>query len=125
MSRQLKVEGEQRRINTILKSAIKVAEEIYSFTNHREGYFALVIRSDMVPPEWADAAFALRARRHDAGYGENACSIWIFPVQLATRIYTKFPVLISALDHQRQPIAVPAYKLAQMRQAPAGGMAYV
>jgi len=124
MSRQLKVEGEQGRINSILRSAVKVAEDIYSFTNHKDGYFALVIKSEVVPPDWADAAFKLRARRHDTGYGENAMSIWIFPVHMASDINSKFPILISALARQRPPLLAPAFSIVQSNRAPSSDMAF-
>lgn len=124
MSRQLKVEGEAGRLLTIQKNAVRVAENIASYTNHKAGYFALVIKAEMVPPEWADAAFALDARRHDFGFGENAFSIWIFPVHMAARINAKFPMLIAALERQRQPIHNTVYRLGHAQRMPAGEMAY-
>ena len=103
MSRQLKIDGEGKRIKTILANAQRVADRVLSYTNHSDGYFSLVIQAEMVPPDWADAAFALKARRIDDGYGETSFSIWIFPVKQASAINKKFDLLIRALAKQEAP----------------------
>jgi hypothetical protein len=119
MSRQLKVNGEGSRIRTILANCQRVADRVFSYTNHREGYFSLVIQTEMVPADWANAAFALKARRHDDGFGEKSFSVWIFPVAQAVAINRKFGILMRALSQQA---AVPASVLANNRPALSGAI---
>lgn len=107
MSRQLKVENEPALIQRIVQNCQRVAERVYTYTDHARGIFSLVIRSEVVPPDWAGAAFQMNGRRHDYGYGEESHSIWIFPVAQAQQINRRFPQLISGLT-PHQPNAAHA-----------------
>ena len=105
MARQLNVNDDREILEGILKNCLCVADGVSCHTSHSRGFFALVIQGQIAPPEWAITAFALRARRHDAGYGDKSQMIWIFPVTFASRIIAHLPTLIKALEavrHQEQ-----------------------